>query len=111
MMLSLTLASLLLAACGDAADIAAECGATECPVGTAYDEYRAVRSGIDLEITVEDPTAYSGEIAFQNFGEGECQYTCVAIQACPEWTWPVITEDCFTCATMNEDGEVVDPEC
>ena len=57
-----------------------------------------------------DVTAYAGGVAFWNFGEFECRYTCVVTQDCPEWTFPVISEDCFTCATV-ENGEVLGGAC
>ncbi len=85
------------------------CGDQECPVGTYFDEYRAQREGFEVEAEV-DPGSYSGGVAYRDFGEEECRYTCVVMQECPAWTFPVITEDCFTCATVDE-GEVVGGEC
>ena len=95
----------LLAGCPDDVD----CSNKACPVGTKFDEYRAARDGFDLNIE-HDPDTYDGQFAFRSFGEEECRYTCVAIQECPEWTFPVITADCFTCAAVV-DGEVVGVEC
>lgn len=99
----------LLASCA-AEDVANSCGSQECPVGTAFSEYRAVREGFDLDADI-DPLEYSGEVAFSTQGEGECRYTCETINACPEDTFPVITEDCFTCGAITADGEVAQGSC
>jgi len=105
---SSVIASLLLGVVGCGSDDL-DCGEQTCPVGTYFDEYRASREGFEVDVEV-DVTSYSGEVAFRNFGEEECRYTCVVMQECPEWTFPVITEDCFTCATV-EEGELVGGEC
>ena len=86
------------------------CGDQECPVGTAFAEFRSVREGFELDVGF-DPKTYSGEVAFKNFGEGECTYTCETINACPVDTFPVIREDCFTCGVVNANGEVVQGAC
>lgn len=101
--------SILLAGC-NGEEIAQSCGEQSCPVGTAFEEYRAVREGFDLDLGLE-PASYSGEIAFSTFGEGECSYQCVTINPCPEETFPVIDADCFTCGAVTSDGEVVQGAC
>ena len=103
---------LYISACGDpkAGDIASQCGEKTCPVGTTYEEYRSMRDGYDIDLAV-DPTTYSGELAFKNFEEGECKWTCVLIQGCPEGTFPVISEDCFTCGAITDDGQVLQGSC
>ena len=93
-----------------AEDIAESCGDQECPVGTAFAEYREIRSGFELGVGL-DPKSYSGEVAFQNFGEGSCTYTCETINACPDGTFPVISADCFTCGAVTDDGEVAQGDC
>lgn len=98
-----------LFACG-AENVANSCGAQECPVGTAFSEYRAVREGFDLDVAA-DPATYSGEVAFSTFGEGECLYQCETINPCPEDTFPVITADCFTCGAITSDGDVAQGSC
>ena len=98
---------LTLLACGGEPEV--ECGTQSCPVGTHFEEYQASREGFEVTVDV-DVTTYDGGVAFRNFGEFECQYTCVVTQECPDWTFPVISADCFTCATV-EDGEVVGGEC
>ena len=100
--------SLLLGCNGE--EIAQSCGEQSCPVGTAFEEYRATREGFDLDLAV-DPAEYSGEVAFSTFGEGECSYQCVTINPCPEDTFPVIDEDCFTCGAITSDGDVVQGSC
>lgn len=89
---------------------AESCGEQGCPVGTAWEEYRAVREGFEVSAGA-DPKSYGGEVAFKHFGEGECAWTCVTINACPDTTFPVITESCFTCGTVNAQGEVVQGTC
>lgn len=87
-----------------------DCGAQECPVGTAFSEYRADREGFDLSAGL-DPATYSGEVAFSTFGESECAYQCETINPCPADTFPVITETCFTCGLITADGEVAQGSC
>ena len=101
-----------LVACKDEVD--PDCGDAECPVGTAYDVYHKDREGINVTVSGSHTSATSvskGQVAYKNYGEGECRYTCVAISECPEDTWPVITEDCFTCALLDDDGEPVSVDC
>ncbi len=87
-----------------------DCGSQECPVGTAFAEYRADRAGFDLSAGA-DPKTYSGEVAFSTFGESECTYQCTTINPCPDSTFPVITNSCFTCGLLNAEGEVAQGEC
>jgi hypothetical protein len=49
--------------------------------------------------------------AVVDFAEDECAWTCVGDVECPDGTWPVITQDCFTCATNGPDGGIVGGEC
>ena len=93
-----------------AEDVANSCGKQECPVGTAFAEYRAIREGIELGVGV-DPKTYSGEVAFSHYGEGECTYTCETIAPCPADTFPVITAECYTCGQIAADGSVGQGNC
>lgn len=102
-------------ACGedpiDAAEsVAGSCGEQACPVGTAFKESRSITAGYDISGGI-DPAEYQAEGAFARFGEGECEYACEVIQACPEGTFPVITADCFTCGVLNAEGEVQQGSC
>ncbi len=93
-----------------ALDGAELCGQQECPVGTAFAEYRSVREGFELDVGL-DPKTYSGDVAYKNFGEGECAYTCETIAPCPDPTFPVISATCFTCAVLDADGEIEQGSC
>ena len=96
-------------ACGEPQD----CGKVEtCPVGTVIEESRENREGFEIsnDSTI-DYSEYQGELAFRRFESGSCEWACVAIQECPDDTFPVITEDCFTCGTVNPDGDVVQGDC
>jgi hypothetical protein len=90
-----------------------DCGEVEtCPVGTVIEEYRSDREGFELSGDVDgDYAGYDGGVAFRRFDNGTCEWACVAIQECPDPTFPVITEDCFTCGTVNDDGDVVQGDC
>ena len=102
----------LVAFCGcKNAEIASECDATDCPVGTAPAEDRDLSSAIDLDAAF-DPVTYAGELAFKHVGEGSCSLTCVTIEPCDEHTFPVITTTCFTCGFVNAStGEVDQGSC
>jgi hypothetical protein len=67
-----------------------------CPPGTYYDEYRAERSSTTPH---------------EDFEAGKCKYSCVASAPCPEGYWPVITEECFTCAVEVPSGDVASAVC
>lgn len=102
---------LTLAACGNPQKTAEACGEQECPVGTAFYESREVVEGIEIDASF-DPKTYAGELAFKRMGEGSCEYYCQTIEPCDEGTFPVITEDCFTCGVVNpETGEVSQGVC
>lgn len=104
-------AALVLAACNKDSKLnQADCGAQECPVGTAFSEYRADREGFDLDAGA-NPATYSGEVAFSTFGESECTYQCETINPCPEGTFPVITATCFTCGVITAEGDVAQGSC
>jgi len=75
--------------------VAASCGGT-CPAGTWRDEVRKSRSG---------------RVAYVDFSEGSCAWSCVAVAACPPETVPVITEDCFTCARAMPSGSLAGGSC
>lgn len=101
---------LALLACG-ARKIAEECDASVCPVGTAPAESRALEGAIDLDLAF-DPTTYAGEVAFKEISNGSCSVLCATIEPCDEGTFPVITEDCFTCGVVDETtGEVNQGSC
>lgn len=73
-----------------------QCSSYTCPVGTYADEYRLLS---------DESKQYVNVI------EGECRYSCVAAQSCPEGWWPIITADCFSCATVLPSGDVLGGEC
>ena len=80
-----------------------------CPAGTAVATSQQIEEGYDLD-AAGDPSEYEGQIAFATFVEGRCTWTCATIQPCPPETFPVITEECFTCAALA-DGEIVQGGC
>ena len=41
----------------------------------------------------------------QEAGEEQCQATCEPIEECPPWSYPIVTETCFTCMMISEHGE------
>jgi hypothetical protein len=96
-----------------ACDEQGDCGKAEtCPVGTVIEEYREDREGFEVSgDAAGDVSEYEGGVAFRRFEQGSCEWACVAIQECPASTFPVITEDCFTCGTVNNDGDVVQGDC
>ena len=95
----------------DAEDILT-CGEQECPPGTYFDEERIFESGVNVSVGVT-PTKGSanGKFGYASFKNGECSFTCVAVAECPDDTWPVITDECFTCAAFNDDGDIVAHNC
>lgn len=93
-----------------AQNVAEACGDQPCPVGTAFTEIRSISAGYDIGLGY-DPASYSASGAFKRFGEGDCEYACQVINACPDGTFPVITADCFTCGTLNAAGEVQQGTC
>ena len=92
---------------GGATDI---CGVLSCPAGTTPVASASEASGTAIEGSL-DPTSWSGGLAYRQFGEGECSLTCETIQACPEGSWPVISASCFTCASLDSEGNVVQAAC
>jgi len=113
-MLALTLTMTLTTMGCNQADpnaIAESCGDQECPVGTAFYESRSVEGSWDIQAGL-DPTSYSGEIAYSQYGAGECTYTCETLYPCQDGTVPVMTEACFTCAPFNDvDGVLPGHAC
>lgn len=102
------LTSLTVAAC--AKPLGPEtCGERACPAGTFHENYSANRVGFEVDTNVDVKT-YSGGVAFRNMGSGECRFTCVLMQPCPEGTFPVMTEECATCAVVV-DGELKQGAC
>lgn len=102
--------AVLLTSCGGGAEVAASCGTFACPAGTAPVATASASQGFDVSGSV-DPEAYDGGVAIRYFGFGACSYACEAYAACPSGTWPVLTQSCFTCATVNDDGEAVQGSC
>lgn len=102
------------AGCGDeveaAKDVADSCGEQACPVGTSFREVRSISAGTDITAGV-DASNYEGDGAYKRFGMGMCEYACQVINACPEDTFPVITADCFTCGTLDAEGNVRQGSC
>ena len=97
----------------DGGDADADCGDQVCPAGTAFEVYAESRVGINLTASGSagiDGNA-SGQLGYANYGEGECRYSCVAFAACPDGTWPVISNECYTCALLDDNGEVTSVEC
>ena len=98
--------ALLAVACGgvDPTEAATACE-QECPIGTTFDSYVAVREGFELGVGAS-AGEYDGGIAYRHFGEGECRWDCVTTFPCGAGLFPVITATCFTCADVLEDGTV-----
>lgn len=94
----------------DPNEAAAMCGDYVCPIGTAPRELRQVEGGYEIGASI-DVTKYQADGAYKVFGEGSCEYACEVMQPCNEGTFPVITKDCFTCGTMNAQGQVVQGAC
>ncbi len=102
---------LTILGCADPNAVAEYCGVQECPVGTAYTESRSVEGSWDVEAGL-DLSEYGGEVAFSQYGAGECTYTCEALYGCESDTVPVMTDDCFTCAPYNDvDGVLPGHAC
>jgi hypothetical protein len=93
----------LAVACSDGTEAAALCGMQECPVGTSFSESRTSMMTYDIALGFNAMT-YDADGAFKSFGSGSCEYFCGVIQACPEDTFPVITDSCFTCGTVTYDS-------
>jgi len=93
-------------------DAAESCAEYTCPVGTSPEEARGVAS---TEVDVSDgrgpSDGESGGKGFAVLSAGSCSYACVADSPCPTGTWPVITRDCFTCALLDADGQVIESDC
>lgn len=98
---------LLAAACGDTNQAASNCLDVMCPVGTAPRLESELSEAIDLDVAF-DPVTYAGEVAFKRVGEGSCEILCATIEPCDEGTFPVITEDCFTCGFVDSVSGGVD---
>lgn len=105
---------LFVASCGDpvedAADVAKSCGDQACPVGTAPKELASVSASYEISGGY-DPTTYAADGAYKRMGTGKCEYACQVIAPCPESTFPVISATCFTCATINAQGQVQQGSC
>ena len=93
-------------------EAATACEADTCPVGTSREERRSIES---WEVDVSDGRGPDGResggtgVAF--LSKGDCSFTCVAQTECPSGTWPVITSECFTCALLDDAGQVIESEC
>jgi hypothetical protein len=113
---SIACISALLASwsCGDpatkAGETASACGRRECPSGTRPEETRSLDASNDISGGY-DPATYKAEGSFKRSGSGSCEYACVVIQPCPNGTFPIIGEDCFTCGNIKEDGTVDQGAC
>lgn len=113
---SIACISALLASwsCGDPATKAGEtanaCGQRSCPSGTRPEETRSLDASNDISGGY-DPATYKAEGSFKRSGSGACEYACVVIQACPEGSFPIIDEDCFTCGAIQDDGTVDQGVC
>lgn len=79
------------------------CAPPSCPAGTRPVALSASKNAIDVS-TYASPRTWSGGIGYKTFGERSCQVACVATQACPAGTFPVITQNCFTCGQVVGDG-------
>lgn len=114
--LSIACISALLASwsCGDpatkAGETASACGRRECPSGTRPEETRSLDASNDISGGY-DPATYKAEGSFKRSGSGSCEYACVVIQPCPEGTFPIIGEECFTCGNILENGMVDQGAC
>lgn len=94
----------------DATETSGQCMARECPAGTAPKELREVSGSYDIGLGF-DPLSYKAEGAFKTFGEGKCEYACQLIQACPDRTFPVMTQACFTCGVLTSSNTVAQGSC
>ncbi len=91
---------------------AESCETYTCPVGTAREEVRSVESWErDVSAGTGPEAGQSGGTGVAFFSVGECSFTCAALTECPAGTWPVITRDCFTCALLDDDGQVIESAC
>ncbi|HCH65616.1 MAG TPA: hypothetical protein DFR83_22625 [Deltaproteobacteria bacterium] len=101
----------VIGACGLGKDDE-RCATAGCPVGTGLEEVRSLRAGErDVSDGSDPPVGISGGRGVAFFEDEVCAWTCSAISECPSGTWPVITEDCFTCAILDDLGQVLDSEC
>jgi hypothetical protein len=94
----------------EAGDVARSCDDQECPVGTQFRQKANFSGGFDVSGGYNGTTR-SGSGAYAQFGEGDCEYICEAIQDCPESTFPIITETCFTCGVILADDTVDRGNC
>lgn len=78
----------------------------ECPEGTTLTI--TSRSSTVSQATVDVRPGQADADGISK-SEGECTYTCVASSPCPEGTAELYTEDCFTCAPLDEEGLLVEP--
>ncbi len=108
---------LLVGACGDVershtgVPSATDCAtAPECPVGTILVGSISSKGGSDVSGGY-DPSSYVAEGAYTPVGDVSCDWGCEVIAPCPEGQFPVITDDCYTCGLIDEDGEVVTGAC
>lgn len=114
--LSIACISALLASwsCGDpatkAGETASSCGKRSCPSGTRPEETRSLDASNDIGGGY-DPATYKAEGSFKRSGSGACEYACVVIQPCPDGTFPIIGEECFTCGNILDDGTVDQGVC
>ena len=78
----------------------------ECPEGTTLTIVSTSKSVYTGQVTVEDGRAEGDGEATHT---GECSYSCVADTPCPEGTAELYTDDCFTCAPLDEEGLLIEP--
>ena len=78
----------------------------ECPEGTTLTIISESKSVFNASVVVEDNRA---DADGDSYTYGECSYSCVANTVCPEGTAELYTEDCFTCAPLDEEGLLVEP--
>ncbi|HCH64319.1 MAG: hypothetical protein CL927_08240 [Deltaproteobacteria bacterium] len=87
-----------------------------CPVGTSPYETKSLQLGTAGDATLVDvsggPSSEAeGGIGYVVYAEESCTFACVAIQACPEGSVPIITRDCYTCAPITESGDILSGIC
>lgn len=78
----------------------------ECPAGTTLTIVSTQKSVFNAEVVVDEGRA---DAEGESYTYGECSYSCVADTPCPEGTAEVYTDDCFTCAPLDEEGLLVEP--
>jgi hypothetical protein len=94
----------------DAKEVASSCKNQSCPAGTAQTNKASVQGSSDISGGY-DPATYKAEGAYKRMGSGSCEYICQVFSPCPDSTFPVITQTCFTCGLILPDGTIGQGMC